>query len=401
MMSLRLFVLVCTSLTSSFAGASNDWIALNSTVFYGDHCDGQAHKADAEQQLIDSYPEICQSDTQECKTEVTKNASDVSCSGTNAGRVTIYYREAQVPITPEECVETGQFYNPATQECASECVNGSMDNQCLTTPDQTCTEASADYQGTVGWGEDHRAVCSGDTSCGDNERFAYNQLNDGTWSGVCISNDTNPPTCPYGFDGVLEIYDNGFACGQLNEDKESDKNDSSDGDSDGDGQADDNGMAGQLEDIKGLLRDGNTETGNIGESLKKGFGDLTEAIGDIPGGGGGSGDDGNGEGEGEPEEPVTWSGEPIDTELTDPTEQYDQVMADYQAKINEIKGEVQAMFSTNLAGGGSVDDNIKSIHGVEVNFSLNRFLDGLNILGAIVLFCAAFISAGILFSGRG
>ncbi|MGM0769970.1 MAG: hypothetical protein ACQEV6_18320 [Pseudomonadota bacterium] len=279
-----------------------------------------------------------------------------------------------------------------------------MDNQCLTTPDQTCTEASADYQGTVGWGEDHRAVCSGDTSCGDDERFAYNQLNDGTWTGVCLSNDTNPPTCPHGFKGVLEIYDNGFACGQLNEDKASDKNDSSNGDSDGDGQADDTGMAGQLEDIKGLLRDGNNEVGNIGQSLKKGFGDLKDAIGNIPGGGGGgSGGGGSGDGEGDSElpDPITWSGDPIDTELTDPAEEYDQVMADYQTKINDIKAEVKAMFGTSLTGGGSVDDNIKSIHGVEVNFSLNRFLDGLNILGAIVLFCAAFISAGILFSGRG
>ncbi|MHA7811387.1 MAG: hypothetical protein ACX933_16360 [Marinobacter adhaerens] len=321
--------------------------------------------------------------------------------------------ECLAPKSPQECDEIGEFYNPRTQQCVPECPNGALDRQCLSEPENQCDETSPDYEGTIGWGSNRQSVCGGDNQCQDDETYAFRENAEGSWSGQCISNDANPPICPNGFKGALIITDGGFACEGLNPDPDNpnDPNDTSDGDSDGDGEGDTTGIAGQLQDIKGLLSSGNTERSNIknqldgiGKSIKDGTSAITDAIGNIPGWGGGGGNgDGNGKTEivGEDGESITWSGDPIDTELTDPTEDYDQVMADCQAKINEIKGEVQAMFSTNLSGGGSVDDNTKTIMGVDVNFSLNRFLAGLDILGAIVLFCAAFISAGILFAGKG
>ncbi|PPI82380.1 hypothetical protein KEHDKFFH_19905 [Marinobacter maroccanus] len=319
--------------------------------------------------------------------------------------------DCQIPEQqPEECLENGHMYDPRSQHCVTECPSGHLDNQCLSEPENECDETSPDFEGTIGWGSNRRNVCSGDNQCQDNETYAFRENAEGSWSGQCISNDSNPPVCPNGFEGALIITDGGFACEGLN--PEEGDEDTPDGDSDGDGEADTNGMAKQIQEIIKNQIEGNTNTDainetlkGIGKNIKDGTSAITEAIGNIPGGGGGNGSggdgSGDGEGDGEQEEPVTWSGDPIDTELTDPTEDYDQVMADYQAKINEIKGEVQAMFSTNLSGGGSVDDNTKTIMGVDVNFSLNRFLPGLDILGAIVLFCAAFISAGILFTSRG
>ncbi|UPT53118.1 hypothetical protein [Synechococcus phage Ssp-JY43] len=318
--------------------------------------------------------------------------------------------DCQIPEQqPEECQENGHMYDPRTQHCVTECPSGHLDNQCLSEPENECDETSPDYEGTIGWGSNRRNVCSGDNQCQDNETYAFRENAEGSWSGQCISNDSNPPVCPKGFEGALIITDGGFACEGLN--PEEGDEDTPNGDSDGDGEADTNGMAKQIQEIIKNQIEGNTNTDainetlkGIGKNIKDGTSAITDAIGNIPGGGGGgngSGGDGSGEGDGEQEDPTTWSGDPIDTELTDPTDDYDQVMADYKAKINAIKGEVQAMFSTNLSGGGSVDDNTKTIMGVDVNFSLNRFLAGFDILGAIVLFCAAFISAGILFAGKG
>ena len=253
--------------------------------------------------------------------------------------------------------------------------------------------------------------------CGDPQNkcpsgYTFGIVSTGTTtSEKCIPNEYQPPQCS-GSDVLTVDQWGGHSCLPPNNAPDNPSpggdDDPNNGDSDGDGQADTNGIADQLQDIKSLINRGNTDRNTLNETLKglgkqmgEGIGSITDAIGNIPGGGGnGSGGEG-GEGEGEQEDPVTWSGTPIDTELTDPTDDYDQVMADYQAKINDIKSQVQAMFSTNLSGGGSVDDNTKTIKGVDVNFSLNRFLEGFNILGAIVLFCAAFISAGILFTSRG
>lgn len=315
------------------------------------------------------------------------------------------------PVEPQECQELGQYYDSSSQQCVTECAHGSLDYYCNQEPlppdpeEPQCGPDHPDYQGTIGYGGEATLVC-GDPNNQCPTGSTYGVIGkDGVAIGGCISNEYNPPKCS-GTDVLKVDQWGGHSCLPLNKPGESNEpggqDDPNNGDSDGDGQGDLTGIAKQLQDVKSLLGRGNTNTDNITESLKGMGKRLEDAIGNIPGGGGGgSGGDGEGEGDGEPEEPITWSGEPIDTELTDPSDDYDQVMADYQAKINEIKGEVQAMFSTNLSGGGSVDDNTHSIMGVDVNFSLNRFLSGLDILGAIVLFCAAFISAGILFSGRG
>ncbi|WP_417521909.1 hypothetical protein [Marinobacter sp.] len=292
-------------------------------------------------------------------------------------------------------MEIGQFYNPKDQSCVAECPAGSwpLNNTCVGSADpepdpDTCDSSSEDFRGNVnqGYGNPPLAIC-GDTTCTTGGKPGQSGIFNGEL--VCLAEDHGAPKCKGGTIIVIEEY--GFICESVGDEEDTD---TSDGDSDEDGEGDLTGIAGQLQDIKALLDQGNTGTG---KGLK-GLGDkLVDAIGKIPGGGG----SGNEPGEGEGETPVNWSGDAIDTELTDPTEDYEQVMADYQAKIHEIKAEVQAMFSTNLTGGGSVDDDVKNIKGVDVNFSLNRFLSGLNILGAIVLFCAAFISAGILFTSRG
>lgn len=300
------------------------------------------------------------------------------------------------PDNPSECAEIGQFFDGAKEECVPECPSGSLDDICLEALDEEnqCDESSEDFRGNVnqGFGHPPLAIC-GETTCTTGGRPGQSGIMNNEL--VCLPDDYGAPKCKGGSITVIEEY--GFICATVGDEEETD---TSDGDSDEDGEGDLTGIAGQLQDIKKLLGNGNQGTDNIVEALKGMGNKLTSAIGDIPGGGGG-GSNGNGDGEGEGEGGVSWSGDAIDTELTDPTDDYDQVMADYQTKINEIKAEVQAMFSTNLSGGGSVDDDIKSIKGVEVNFSLNRFLSGLDILGAIVLFCAAFISAGILFTSRG
>lgn len=300
--------------------------------------------------------------------------------------------------SPQECRELGYLHDPKKGYCVIECPSGSwpLNDTCVGSADpepdpDTCDSSSEDFRGNVnqGYGNPPLAIC-GDTTCTIGGKPGQSGIFNGEL--VCLAEDYGAPKCKGGTIMVIEEY--GFICASVGEDED---NDTSDGDSDGDGDGDLTGIAGQLQDIKGYLHDGNINTSNINEGVKALGDKLVDAIGKIPGGGG----SGNEPGEGEGENPVNWSGDAIDTELTDPTEDYEQVMADYQAKIHEIKAEVQAMFSTNLTGGGSVDDDIKNIKGVDVNFSLNRFLSGLNILGAIVLFCAAFISAGILFTSRG
>lgn len=305
----------------------------------------------------------------------------------------------------EDCAEKGEYYEQGGY-CAPECASGSaLGSVCLDDPTSECTSESEDYVGSIGFGDQQSSVC-GDNQCPNGGDYAFKQDSDGNYQAQCLPGDANPPKCPSGSVVVVGSDDTTFQCAQINKDQPDGETDNPDGDSDGDGEADTNGMAKQLQEIIKNQKEGNSNTNNINETLKgigknikDGTQSITDAIGNIPGGGGGG--SGDGTGDGETPDPVTWSGEPIDTELTDPTEEYDQVMADYQAKLNDIKGEVQSMFSTNLTGGGSVDDNTKTIMGVDVNFSLNRFLAGLDILGAIVLFCAAFISAGILFTSRG
>jgi len=307
------------------------------------------------------------------------------------------------PVEPQDCSENGQFYEPTTQQCVTECSSGaSLDTYCLTQPEPTCSPSSPDYQGTAGWGDDHRYVCSGETSCGTGESYAFREMDDGSWSGVCVSDESNPPVCPGGFESVLEIYDDGFACGNLNEDKEDPtRNDTSDGDSDGDGQADDTGMAGQLEDIKGLLNDGNNERSNIGQALKKGFGDLKEAIANIPGGGGSSGDTGAGQTEivGEDGNAITWSGGAITLEVQDGLNELNAVQGEYESLIANIRAEMSASFGS-FTGAGGLQDNTITLFGQTFNAGLSKFGADLSMIGSIILFAATFAALGIIMGAR-
>lgn len=323
---------------------------------------------------------------------------------------------------PGECKLEGLFEVQTDQGayCVPECQGIGLDGFCIDEvekdPDEPqCGPDHPDFKGVAGYGGEAVLVC-GEPENNCPSDFTWGVVQKGnTTVESCFPNAYNPPKCS-GTDVLTQNQWGGFACLPLRKPGDDDQpggpNDPNNGDSDGDGQGDITGITGQLQDIKKLLGRGNTNTDNINETLKgigkqikDGTKAITDAIGNIPGGGGGGGNgngSGEGDGDGDGEDPaINWSGNAIDTELTDPTDDYDQVMADYQAKINDIKGEVRALFSTNLSGGGTIEDNIKTIKGVEVNFSLNRFLGGLDILGAIVLFCAAFISAGILFTSRG
>lgn len=321
---------------------------------------------------------------------------------------------------PGECKLEGLFEVQTDQGayCVPECQGIGLDGFCIDEvekdPDEPqCGPDHPDFKGVAGYGGEAVLVC-GEPENNCPSDFTWGVVQKGnTTVESCFPNAYNPPKCS-GTDVLTQNQWGGFACLPLRKPGDDDQpggpNDPNNGDSDGDGQGDITGITGQLQDIKKLLGRGNTNTDNINETLKgigkqikDGTKAITDAIGNIPGGGGGGGNgNGSGGGDGDGEDPaINWSGNAIDTELTDPTDDYDQVMADYQAKINDIKGEVRALFSTNLSGGGTIEDNIKTIKGVEVNFSLNRFLGGLDILGAIVLFCAAFISAGILFTSRG
>jgi len=196
------------------------------------------------------------------------------------------------------------------------------------------------------------------------------------------------------------ISGDSFACGQVNEDIENNPNDTSDGDSDGDGQADDNGMAGQLQDIKGLLGEGNNERSNIGRALEKGFGDLKDAIGNIPGGGGGGSGDGSGEGDGNDEEPpITWSGDPITLEISDGLEELNAVQGEYENLIANIRAEMSASFGS-FTGSGTLQDNEVTLFGHSFNAGLSKFGADLSILGSIILFVATFLALGILMGAR-
>ncbi|MDC0664358.1 hypothetical protein [Marinobacter sp. SS21] len=308
---------------------------------------------------------------------------------------------------PEECLEIGEYYNPEDQSCTPTCPSGgSLGSYCLSEPEPSCTSSSADFQGTIGWGDDHRPVCTGETTCGENERFAFGETLEGAWKSYCIDNDANPPVCPGGWDSVLLITDNGFACGETNEDASNpDKHDSSDGDSDGDGQADDNGMANQLQDIKGLLGDGNKNTGNIhnaignlGTSINNGLGDVINAIGQIPGGGGGSGS-GQTEIVGEDGNAISWSGNPITMEIDDGLEELSQVQGEYDSLISNIRSQIAASFGS-FTGAGSLQDNNISLWGVDINAGLSKFAPALSMIGSIILFAASFIAIGILMGGR-
>lgn len=302
--------------------------------------------------------------------------------------------------TPEECAEQGDFYDPPSQTCVPICPNGSLNNSCLIQPDPQCTPSSGDYLGTAGFGDDQRYVCSGESTCPSGQSYAFSEASDGSYVGVCVSDTQNPPVCPGGFESVLEIYEDGFACGVTNEEAtDPNRNNTSDGDSDGDGVADDTGMAGQLEDIKGLLKDGNIERSNIGQTVKKGFKDVTDAIKNIPGGGGGDSGSGKTEIVGEDGNAITWSGGAITMEVQDGLNELNAVQGEYETLIANIRSEMAASFGSFTGAGGLQDNNI-TLFGQTFNAGLSKFGADLSMIGSIILFAASFAALGIIMGAR-
>ncbi|MFP3979473.1 hypothetical protein [Marinobacter sp. KMM 10035] len=326
--------------------------------------------------------------------------------------------ECVSPKSPSECREVGEFYDRSTKLCVTECFWGVLGNICLLEPETEpqepdqpeCGPDHPDFKGVIGFGGEAAIVCGDpENQCPVGSTYGFHEQDDGSYKPSCYPPEANAPQCPGGLAVIMGKKGISFQCGEIRNPNATPEDllDAVSGDSTGDGAGDLTGIGNQLSKIQQLIQKGNSDTSNISESLKgigkqldSGTKAIVDAIGNIPGGGGGGGSNPD-PGDGETPDPVTWSGTPIDMELTDPANEYNQVLQDYESAMNTIKAEIQSMFSSDLSGGGSVDDNIQTIMGVDVNFSLNRFLPGLNILGAIILFCAAFISAGILFTNRG
>lgn len=302
--------------------------------------------------------------------------------------------------TPEQCAEQGDYFDPPSQTCVPVCTNGALNNSCLVEPDPQCSPTSEDYLGTAGFGDDQRYVCSGESTCPAGQSYAFSEGSDGSYVGVCVSDSQNPPVCPGGFESVLEIYEDGFACGVTNEEAtDPNRNNTSDGDSDGDGVADDTGMAGQLQDIKGLLKDGNVTRDNIAEAIKKGFGDVVDGLG---GSGGGASDPSatdKTEIVGEDGNAISWSGGAIAMEVKDGLTELNAVQGEYETLIANIRSEMSASFGSFTGAGGLQDNNI-TLFGQTFNAGLSKFGADLSMIGSIILFAASFAALGIIMGAR-
>ncbi|SNB53795.1 hypothetical protein SAMN04487880_3643 [Marinobacter sp. es.042] len=413
--------------------------------FYLDQCNkvpSQSESWSSAQSFIDSDAACSATNGYACYIEITDNATQ-HCTGTSRGTMRVFQQactqlshEGGVPEgtacgqcgtghvpdpsgesgfdcrlekTFEECRYNFMSYDPRQKKCVTECIYGELDYRCNAEPFDECTSEADDFVGTIGWGANRRNVCSGDNQCADNETFAFGEGPDGAYTGQCVNNDANPPICPDGFKGGLIITEDGFACASLNPDG-TNENDTSNGDSDGDGEGDLTGMAGQLDDIKGLLSSGNTERGNIknqldgiGKSIKDGTQAITDAIGNIPGGGGGGSGNGDGNSQteivGEDGESITWSGEAIPLELADGLDELNAVQGEYETLIANIRAEMSASFGSFTGAGGLQDNNI-TLYGETFNAGLSKFGADLSILGSIILFAATFIALGIIMGAR-
>lgn len=331
--------------------AGDEWTVLNQYGYYSDACGSNTESEVVAEAMAHPF---CQNDAVECKTEITKLAKDGICSSAGRGTIDLYFRDAPPEPTCDSPVGTLQSLSvPDPAAIGFEACFGSC-TYTLGGP----SAYEEDAQGNVISWTFYEATSTGE----------YCETANASEGGPQDGGEDDGGEDDGGDDGGEDGGDDGGEDGGDDGDDGGDDGSGDDGGDDGsdDGSGDDGGD------------DGSDDGGDNGS-----------------GGGGGNG---NGEGEGEP---ITWSGEEIDLTLSDTDDEYEQVMNDYKQKIQDIKNEVQNLFGTNLSGGGSISDNVEEIKGVPVNFSLNRFLDGLNILAAVILFCAAFISAGILFTGRG
>lgn len=134
-----------------------------------------------------------------------------TCTGGTAWNSETHECET-VAVEPSQCFENGQIYDPNTHQCVLDCGGlGQLDGVCLQQAAQnndTCTSETADYQGSIGFGQTKLNICASQTQC---EGGSFGVVN-GT--PVCIADEYGPPTCPSTGALVIDVY--GFVCESLN-----------------------------------------------------------------------------------------------------------------------------------------------------------------------------------------
>lgn len=143
--------------------------------------------------------------------------------------------------TQDECLESGQLYDGATQSCVDECDHGAMNGVCLSGPidNKECTAKSDDYRGelVLGYGKPPIKVCGDIDQCsgtGDDNKGQIGVMNGEL---RCIATDYGQPSCKGDTINVVDEY--GFACEPLsNTPDEEEVAEAPNTDTDGDGEPD-------------------------------------------------------------------------------------------------------------------------------------------------------------------
>jgi len=78
-----------------------------------------------------------------------------------------------------------------------------------------------------------------------------------------------------------------------------------------------------------------------------------------------------------------------------------EVTAEFNTEWNRVKSEAESKFSTSLSSGGSIPARVTSVFGVNIDFSISRFLPYLQIIANLIIAAAWIMAAGIVLSGRG
>jgi len=78
-----------------------------------------------------------------------------------------------------------------------------------------------------------------------------------------------------------------------------------------------------------------------------------------------------------------------------------EVTAEFNTEWNRVKSEAESKFSTSLSSGGSIPTRVTSVFGVNIDFSISRFLPYLQIIANLIIAAAWIMAAGIVLSGRG
>lgn len=87
--------------------------------------------------------------------------------------------------------------------------------------------------------------------------------------------------------------------------------------------------------------------------------------------------------------------------LGDNSQKLLDIKAEFDTEWQRIKSEVESQFSTSLSSGGSIPTHISSVFGVDIDFSISRFLPYLQIIAGLIVAMAWVIAAGIVMTGKG